>query len=82
MAAVTVNSREDSVFGNKRAVLANVSAAATGDTWVTGLNIIQGLAAIPPSSTAVTPSVSGGTVTFAYSGGGAMANIVAMAIGI
>jgi hypothetical protein len=62
--------------------MADVSAAATGDTWATGLVVIQGLAAAPPSSTAVVPSASGGTVTFAYAGGGAMAHIIATAIGL
>jgi hypothetical protein len=41
------------VFGDKRVVLATVDAAGTGDTYDTQLKLIQGLAVVPPSSTAV-----------------------------
>lgn len=74
------------MFGNKRVVLANVTAAATGDYYDTGLRVIQGLSAVPPSTTAVTPNADNvtniGRVTFNYSGGGGMTGIIMMAVGI
>jgi len=82
LAAVTNVVRRDSVFGDKRVVLATVDAAGTGDTYDTQLKLIQGLAVVPPSSTAVVASFSGGVVTLAYAGGGAMNGITLMAVGI
>jgi hypothetical protein len=82
MSAVTVNKRYENVDGSLREVVADVSAAATGDTWASGLKTIKGLSAAPPSTTAVTPNASAGTVTFNYAGGGAMANILVRVIGL
>ena len=72
MAAVTVNRTRTAVFGNKRVVLATVTAAATGDTFNTKLKIIDAVSAEPlqAAQPAVSVQVSAGTVTFNYSGGG------------
>lgn len=39
--AVTVNSRTDSVFGDKHAVLANITFTTTADAYDFGLHVIQ-----------------------------------------
>ncbi len=64
MADVTVNTRTNTVFGNRRVVVASVDIAASGDTWVTGLTAIDTVMTNP--STAIThgSTVSGGTITF------------------
>lgn len=79
MAAVTVNSSETTVFGNKRAVMASVQVATTGDTWNTGLSSISHAEATPSSAIGSGLTISGGTITFAQA---ADAAIQVMAIGI
>lgn len=79
MAAVTVNSSVRSVFGNKRAVLASVQVATTGDTWATGLSTIDVVLADPSSAIASGITKSGGTVTFLQAADTA---VQVMAIGI
>ena len=64
MAAVTVNSQIRTVFGNKRAILASVNVATSGDTWVTGLTTISTCMTEPSSAITHGATVSGGTVTF------------------
>jgi hypothetical protein len=81
MAAVTVNSRKDSVFGDRRAIMANISAAATGDTWVTGLKNIDSALADGGGTVAVNTTIAGGTVTLNYAGGGAAANVDMFVVG-
>lgn len=75
MAAVTVNSRTDSVFGNKRSINANVSIAADADTWATGLAIIESVHASSPTNNAIGATISGGTVTFQTGGAEALAYV-------
>lgn len=65
MAAVTVNSRENTVLGNKRVVMASVQVANTGDTFVTGLSSISAANATPSTAAASGLTISGGTITFA-----------------
>ena len=64
MAAVTVNTVENTVLGNKRAVMANVTVATTGDTWVSGLSSISSVQTTPATAIAAGATKSGGTVTF------------------
>jgi len=72
MAAVTVNRVRYAVMGNKRSVLATVTTAATGDTFVSKLKIIDAysLDANEASTPALSGQVTGGTVTINYGGGG------------
>lgn len=79
MAAVTVNSQTRTVFGNKRAILANVNVATSGDTWVTGLTTITTLLTEPSSAITHGATHSGGTVTFLNA---ADASVDVLAIGI
>lgn len=63
----------DSVIGDirKRKLLLNLSA--TGDTYqIPDAVQIFGVVCNPPSTTNVFASISGNTVTFTYTGGGAM----------
>ncbi len=64
MAAITVNSRRDVVFGNRRAILADIDTAASGDTWVTGLSQIDFVGFTPETAITHGATFSGGTVTF------------------
>ena len=64
MAAVVVNSQIPTVFGNKRAILANVNVATSGDTWATGLTTITNVFTEPSSAIVHGATHSGGTVTF------------------
>lgn len=73
MAAVTLDSVYRNTFtSNQRVLLAEVTCAATGDTWATGLTLILNVQATPKADEGDTfASASGGTVTFGYDGGGA-----------
>lgn len=78
MAAVTVDSRVDSVFGNYRAIMAQVDIANTGDTYTTGLSTVLFAASnVPASVTAIT--ASGGVLTFTT--GGAVNNAQIFVVG-
>ncbi len=65
MAAVTVTNRVDTVFGDRRVIMANIQVATTGDTWVTGLTNIDTVQATPSTAISSGVTFSGGTVTFA-----------------
>lgn len=68
MADVTVNSRDDAVFGNRRHISADLDIADT-NTWVTGLSkIFSFQATAPDAADGVGGTVSGGTITFQTSG--------------
>lgn len=79
MAAATVNRSRTVVFGNKRVVLADVSIAANGDTFNTKMKILDSASAESSTTGAVGITKSGGTLTFVT--GGAIANILVVAIG-
>lgn len=79
MAAVTVNSQVRTVFGNKRAVMASVQVATTGDTWNTGLSSINHAEATPSTAIVSGLTISGGTITFAQAADTA---VQVLAIGI
>ena len=82
MAAVTVVTRADVVMGNERVILLTVNAAATGATFVTGLNVIDAVSVDSPNSTAqIGATYSGGTITIVYSGGGALSAINLIVMG-
>lgn len=75
-AATVVTLYADSVAGDLRQRKVNISLAATGDTYqVVGAEQIFGVQIVGPDSTAITPTVSGSTVTFNYAGGGAKAGV-------
>lgn len=78
MAAATIASRRDSVLGNKRVVTATATIANNGDTWATGLKVIDAISVDPTTAASSGATVSGGTVTFVT--GGALV-VSAMVIG-
>lgn len=82
MAAVTVVSQDYSVVGDRRMVSAVVSAAATGDTFVTGLVKIFTCQCDGGSTTAINTTFSGGTVTLNYAGGGTASSADLLIIGL
>jgi hypothetical protein len=87
MAAVTVVSTSarspELLAGRKRFGYAVVSCAATGDTFAPAdVKKVSSAQATPPSTVAVGVSISGNTITFNYTGGGAMANIQVMYVGV
>lgn len=65
-------SRNQSVFGDKRAVICNVTADAASGTIPTGLSAIDGHAISPQSmaTSAIKISTSGGTVTVSNAASG------------
>ena len=77
MAAVTINRRRDVVFGNRRAILADVTVVTTGDTWVTKLKRVETIAVSNPAGITNT-SQSAGTVTFTGTG----TNVLVLVLGI
>lgn len=79
MAAVTVNSSSLSVFGDRSVVVADVSIANNGDTWVSGLSTITAVVSSGGSAAVTRVTKSGGTVTFVT--GGAVNNAYVMAVG-
>lgn len=80
MAAVTVDARQDAVFGNLRSIVAQVDIASDGDTWNTGLKVIKSLSAISETNNAIGATFSGGIVAFQTAG--AEANVKVQAIGL
>lgn len=72
MAAVTVATGYPvrTVQGNKRVVIAKLTAPADGDTWVTGLTTIEDVqitydgATIAAADAVGVNTLSGGTITF------------------
>ena len=78
MAAVTVNRRRSVVFGNKRVVLADVTSAANGDTFVTGLKIIDSASVEPSTAVSLGFTKSGGTITLASAAGAANVQVIAI----
>ena len=81
MAAVseTAGSRIDTVFGNKRVVIADLTSVDNGDTWDSLLTTIEFAVFTPTTSAANGMTISGGVITFA-NGAGLEGKI--MAIGI
>jgi len=79
MAAVTVDSRHDAVFGNYRAIIAQVDIAADADTWDTDLSTVLFVSATSTTNNAMGATISGGTVTFQTAG--AESNVKVLAIG-
>jgi hypothetical protein len=77
MAAVTINRRRSFVFGNKRAILADVSVAGNGDTLDTKLHIIDAASVDSSSTAAVGVTLSGGVMTFVTVGAVTHAQIMA-----
>lgn len=72
MAAATgVSLFADSVSGDLRVRKATMNLAATGDTYqVPDASQIFIVDIIPPTNVVITPTVSGNTITFNYTGGG------------
>jgi hypothetical protein len=65
MAAVTQLRRRVNVVGSRRKVMATLNIAANGNTYVTGLHLIEMWSATGNDSNGIGGTVSGGTVTFA-----------------
>ena len=86
MAAATVASTSTHVFGDKRVVLAKLTAPADADTWNTGLLEVENVqvtivgGTIAAGDHAGVTSVSGGTITFEIVG--TARDIFVLAVGI
>ncbi len=68
MAEATVNTREDTIMGNKRGLLFDVDIAANGDTLTTGLVIIDSFWVQNDADDFTTATKSGGVLTFVADG--------------
>lgn len=80
MAAVTVNRVRNAVFGNKRAVFADLTIADTNTWAVPGMHQIDTFFVTSPDKTkTLGGTVSGGTITFGASA--TATHAFAMAIG-
>jgi len=74
MAAVTVNSRKQTVQGNIRVIYFNVTIASSGDTLNTGLPAVNSVNAQPATNTPTVIAQSGGgttPITLTFTTGGA-----------
>lgn len=74
MAAVTVNTRKQTVEGNIRAIYFNVTLATSGDTLNTGLESVLFASAQPATNAPTVIAQSGGgttPVTLTFTTGGA-----------
>lgn len=62
--------RDDSVSGDKRVVMAVFSSVANGDTYATGLGVIRGISIDCGNAASIQAggTTSGGTITFATTG--------------
>jgi hypothetical protein len=69
MAAVTVANRVDTIFGNKRLIMADISVVANANTMVTGLQNIDSVIFVPQTAVATGATLSGGTITFIIAAG-------------
>ncbi len=67
-AATLVGKRRVTIWGDKRVVMAQVTMATSGDTYVTGLKAVQQLSCEPTTAVASGTTFSGGTVTFIGTG--------------
>lgn len=79
MAAVTVDSEKNAVFGNYRAIMAQVDIANDADTWDTNLSQIYFVGATSATNAAIGATLSGGTITFQT--GGAESNVQVLVLG-
>ncbi len=68
MAEATINTREDTIMGNKRVLLFDVDIAANGDTLTTGLSIIDAFFVQNDADDFTTATKSGGVLTFVSDG--------------
>lgn len=80
MAAATVTRERRWVSGDKRIVSAKLQIAATLDTYVTKLHLIENVVLTPNTNAAVGCTVSGGTVTFVT--GGALTDLLCQVTGL
>lgn len=76
MAAVVVGGREETVFGNKRVVIFNVSSVDDTDTLVTGLQDVDFFIFTPQTAVAVGGTIVGGTITFKVAAGTLAGNVL------
>lgn len=80
MAAITVEAPlEYPVFGNMRAIVAQIDIATTGDTYATPFTVIHFVTTSNPGLV-TNVAVSGGTLTFTI--GGAVTNAKLLVIGV
>lgn len=81
MAAVleTAGSRIETVFGNKRVIIADLTSVDTGETWDSLLTTVEFAVFTPTTAAANGITFSGGVVTF-INGAGLAGKV--MAIGI
>lgn len=73
MAVITATTREFTVLGNKRVILALLGAIADGDTWVSGLaavdfTVAQITDAAAAADALTITAVTSGTLTFGVVG--------------
>lgn len=77
MAAATIANRREIVWGSSRVVYADVTIAASGDTWVTGLKKVMALSVDPTTNASAGATKSGGTITF-VTGGALVMSVIAI----
>lgn len=80
MAAVTITNRADNVLGNQRIITGIITIAADGDTFDSGLHIIQSVTATSSTNNGIGATVSAGTIAFQT--GGAEANVYMQVVGV
>lgn len=85
MAALTATTREFTVFGNKRVIIALMGAIADGDTWVSGLASVdfavsQITDAAAAADALTVTAVTSGTLTFGVVG--TVSGAYVLAIGV
>jgi hypothetical protein len=79
--ALAEASRQQTVFGNKRVVIARLTGVGNAATYDTGLSNIDYVSVTPETATAgqaVGCTFSEGTITFAVEGGTPTVNIMAV----
>jgi hypothetical protein len=76
MAAATIANRREVVYGSHRIVMADVTIANNGDTWVTGLKKVLAMSIDPTTNASAGGTKSGGTITFA-TGGALVMSVIA-----
>ena len=79
MAAVTVNSQQHTVAGNRRRLIGNIDIAADADTWNTNMKAIEHVSARSVTNNAIGATVAAGVITFQTAG--AEAGVTVEAVG-
>lgn len=68
MAEVVVATRQDTVFGDRRVITADLTSVDNADTFTSGLQRVDAAHFQPLTAAAVGMTIVGGTITFANAG--------------